>query len=206
MIDDKQVTKNDFFRGTFLSYSIVLQQIKQLLDSGHIHGRAGLTITKGKCKGKWPLKWQEKRTPRKREILNVSLSKDFRPTKSVIKLTRCQSKHVRRKIQPRRTERLLQERPSSERWPRSSKKASIMKEQPPSNANPNKAPVLEDANPMPNVLPKKVSRWHLPWLLLRRLCALIPMIGPLNFLNSKQSMELGLRTILVWTEWVLENP
>ena len=152
MIGDKQVTKTDIFRGTFLSYSIVLQQIKQLLDSGHIHGRAGLTITKGKCKGKWPLKWQEKRTPCKCEILNISLSKDFWPTKSVIKLTRCQSKHVRRKIQPqlpRRTKRLLQEPPSSERWPRSSKKASIMKELPPSNANPDKAPVLENTNPMP---------------------------------------------------------
>ncbi len=31
-----------------------------------------------------------------------------------------------------------------------------MKEQPPSNANPNKAPVLEDANPMPNTTQESV--------------------------------------------------
>jgi hypothetical protein len=45
--------------GTFVSYLILLQLIKQLVDSlqsrggsGHIHGRADVTITKGRCDGK----------------------------------------------------------------------------------------------------------------------------------------------------------
>jgi hypothetical protein len=45
--------------GTFVSYLILLQQIKQLVDSlksrggsAHIHGRADVTIMKGRCDGK----------------------------------------------------------------------------------------------------------------------------------------------------------
>jgi hypothetical protein len=87
------------------------------------------------------------------------------------------------------------------------KKASIMKVSPPININLDKAPVDDTTHPMPSTYPRRCpstvlsSQHH-----LRRWGAPICMKGPLNFQNSKQSIEFCLRTILAWTEWALENP
>ena len=69
------------------------------------------------------------------------------------------------------------------------KKASIMKVLAPSKTNLDKAPVDNNTHAMPYTYPRKCpdTVLSLPHH-LRRQHTSIPMKGPLNFLNSKQSM------------------
>ena len=59
MIDDKQVTKNDIFYGRICvifnpsSTDKTTSGLPEVMGgSGHIHGRADVTIAKGRCDGK----------------------------------------------------------------------------------------------------------------------------------------------------------